>query len=372
MNRFTATGAMRITARIVSLTLILLVSSLLGTRDGWANLQHAQCVSLDNTLYFLLSADTSSVAFQLTSVVMSSETASACAEISSDDVLTAVSGGSGSLLPNQKRTTVIAGLNSNNVGCNNGSGYSFDGAAAGGAGILTVPLPGGGTKRISANPTHADCLTAPPCEAMVAVTTADGAVPTYPVPAGAFKTDVFRSGNGLGSCQVGSMSTPAKNLVFPIPGPSVVESDPVDPTAETTNQSVTFDETVGTRMGNPTSQPTVPDGIKLQSTCGGAPNASTCQIIVFTATMGASGSAGVAAAGFSTDNAFNFLGNTDGFGTNVTFFPPSPSPTPRIPVAPAMSQGNQLFTVFGLLLAGLWCLHRLSRRIDAPRAPSER
>jgi len=302
----------------------LVIATLVGSCShlAVAGLQHAQCVSSNNTLYFLLSADRTTPGFQLTSVTMTTGTASACPEISSDKVLTAVSGGGPDFLPNQMRTTVISGLQSNNVACNNADGFAFDPAAAGGSGILTLPLPGGGFKRVSANYTHADCLTAPVCEPMAPVTTGDGAVPAYMVPAGAFKTDVVRFGNGLGGCAIGFMN-PAKTLVFPIPGPSLVESSPVEMVAETAGQSVTFDETVDTRIGNPASQPTVPDGIRLQSTCGGSGNASTCQLIVFSANQNGGLHAGVAAAGFNSGNTFDFMDTTDGFGTNVNFNTPT-------------------------------------------------
>ena len=102
-----------------------------------------RCVSTDNHVYVILT--TSSARTQVTSVAMTNASANGCCEFpTSGAVLTAMAAGSGVLLPNRARTTVLSGLPSNTVTC----GGNFSAGAAGGQGQLTLP---GGVRTVSSN-----------------------------------------------------------------------------------------------------------------------------------------------------------------------------------------------------------------------------
>jgi hypothetical protein len=235
-----------------------------------------RCVSNDNHLYVILT--TTSPYTQVTSLAMTNMNANACCELPApNDVLTAVAAGAGALLPNRARTTVITGLPNNFISC----GSNFNAAAAGGQGQLTLP---GGSRTVSANAGFST-------ETVVPVTTADGAVPA------AFDaTGVSRS---ISNCSVSGQT-----MVFPSTAGVYTPSDVT--AGEQSGQTVTHDDTEGSRIGNrapgntvPPTQST-PDGFLLQGDCS---NPASCQTIVFIATQDGAIAAGVAASGFTIDGA---------------------------------------------------------------------
>src|SRR5579862_2555768 len=154
-------GVGRVTGGIL-LGLALLVMTV-GSSWGIGGLT---CVSNDNHLYFILRGNVADKGTQITTVVLSSGTASNCNEAPpSDGILTSFSSGiqgfgaSSALLPNRMRTTVINGKANSSLSCND-----FDPTGNGGEGVLN--LPSGGTVSVAGG-------TIP----LVDVHTSDSAVP---------------------------------------------------------------------------------------------------------------------------------------------------------------------------------------------------
>ena len=259
-----------------------------------------RCVSADNHMYMILT--TSSTRTQVTSVAMTDNGANACCESPAPGaVLSALAAGSGTLLPNRMRTTVITGLPSNSITC----GANFNPTAAGGEGQLTLP---GGVRTVSADAGSST-------EGVVPVTTADVAVPA------AF--DVPSVSRSIGGCMVSG-----ETMAFPS---TAGVDNPSDATAgEQANQTVTYDDTQGSTIGNrapgnnvPPTQAS-PDGFLLQGDCS---NPSTCQTIVFIATQDDAIAAGVAVSGFSI-NATQLTQGTECAAQNILFNTPTDTPTP--------------------------------------------
>ena len=178
--------------------------------------------------------------------------------------MTAFSAGPNAFLPNRMRTPVLSGFSTNTVSCST----NFNPAGAGGFGVFT--LPGPGTRTVSTNAPFST-------EDLLPVSMADPNSATNPsaVPA-AVDVSTTRTITMFGNPVTCSGNT----MAFPVGGAGNTFSDPN--TGEVTNQSITFDDTSGTRVGNPTSQPARPDGFLLQGNCS---STSTCQIIIFTATQ---------------------------------------------------------------------------------------
>src|SRR5579862_5971923 len=122
--------------RVVSGAVVLLAS----VGPAWGALGGVTCVSNDNHLYFILRSSTTK-GTQVTSVALTSGTASSCAEAPpGDGVLTAFASGvqgfgaSTILLPNRMRTGIISSKANSSVSCGD-----FDPTANGGSGLLTLP-----------------------------------------------------------------------------------------------------------------------------------------------------------------------------------------------------------------------------------------
>ena len=294
---------------------------LLASAEGWS-LTMERCVSNDNHAYMIITTGSGNIGTMVTSVGFSGGASCSLSAIGpSATVLTAFAAGSGPLLPNRMRTQVISGLTSNTISC----AINFDPAAAGGMGALTLPgVPG----VVSAD---ADTATEP----LVPVTVGDPNFSTDPsavppaVDISASRTLMF------GTCSGNAM-------VFPVGGSGTTFSDPN--AGEVANQSVTLDDTSGTRVGNTTSQPSRPDGFLLQGNCT---NPTTCQAIVFIATQDGASSFGTSAAGFTVDAGLAQT-TTEGAQQNQVFNTSTPTaviPTPTItppptstsPVTPAPS-----------------------------------
>ncbi len=257
-----------------------------------------RCVSADNHLYVILT--TNNPRTQVTSLAMTNMNANACCDLPSPgDVLTAVAAGAGVLLPNRARTTVITGLPSNVITC----GANFSATAAGNQGQLT--LPGGST--VSANAGFSS-------NTVVPVTTSDSAVPA------AFDTSgVSRS---IPGCSVSGQT-----MTFPSTAGVYTPSDVS--AGEQSGQTVTHDDTEGTRFGNratgnnvPPTQAT-PDGFLLQGDCT---NPASCQTIVFIATQDGTVAAGIAASGFSIDSS-EITESTECSAQPIVFNTPTRTPT---------------------------------------------
>jgi hypothetical protein len=257
-----------------------------------------RCVSADNHLYVILT--TNNPRTQVTSLAMTNMNANACCELPSPgDVLTAVAAGAGVLLPNRARTTVISGLPSNVISC----AGNFNATAAGSQGQLT--LPGGTT--VSANAGFSSATVVP-------VTTADGAVPA------AF--DASGVSRSISGCSVSGQT-----MTFPSTAGVYTPSDVT--AGEQSAQTVTHDDTEGTRIGNrapgnnvPPNQAT-PDGFLLQGDCS---NPATCQTIVFIATQDGTIAAGIAASGFSIDSS-EITESTECSAQPIVFNTPTRTPT---------------------------------------------
>lgn len=263
-----------------------------------AGLSIERCVSADNHVYVILT--TSNPRTQVTSVAMTNMNANACCDLASPgDVLTAVAAGAGSLLPNRSRTTVISGLPSNFITC----AANFSAAAASGKGQLT--LPGGAT--VSADPGFSSATVVP-------VTSSDSAVPAA--------YDLTGLSRSISGCSI-----TGQTMVFPSTPGSYVPSDVT--LGEQAGQTVTHDDTEGSRIGNRAPGNNVPptqsaaDGFLLEGDCS---NPATCQTIVFIATQNGAIGAGVAASGFSIDGS-DITENTECSAQPVTFHTPTRTPT---------------------------------------------
>ena len=293
------TSRVRQSARLAT-AVVVLSALVLASPRSLSALTIERCVSQDNHLYVILSSTSDFT--QVTSVSMTNANANACCELgSAGDVLTALAAGSGVPLPNRARTTVIAGLPSNSVTC----AGNFSASAAGGQGQLTLP---GGVKKVSAN---AGFTT----ETVVPVTTADVAVPA------AF--DVGSVSRSITGCSVSGVA-----MAFPS---TAGVNNPSDQTAgEQSSQTVTYDDTDGSTIGNrapgnnvPPTQAT-PDGFRLQGDCS---SPATCQVIVFIATQDGAIGSGVAASGFTLDSS-EITQNTECAAQPVTFNTPTRTSTP--------------------------------------------
>lgn len=282
------------TALVFALTLGLI------RPDAVRALSVERCVSQDNHVYVILT--TSSARTQVTSVAMTNMNANGCCEFPSvGAVLTAVSAGTGTLLPNRSRTTVLSGFASNTVSC----AGNFSASAAGGQGQLTLP---GGVRTVSAAGGVFST------ETVVAVTTADGAVPA------AF--DVGSVSRTISGCSVSG-----ETMVFPSTAGVYTPSDVT--LGEQASQTATHDDTEGSTVGNrapgnnvPPTQAS-PDGFTLEGDCT---SPGTCEIIVFIATQDGAAGAGVAASAFTT-NSSDVTTGTECSAQNVTFHTPTRTPT---------------------------------------------
>jgi hypothetical protein len=263
-------------------------------------------ISDNNKLYYVLKVDPSSgIGVQITSIMMTSGTALNVNETSNnppDPVVTSFSTKlTGSILrypplTNIKRTAILTGFSSNDVenGVNPLNGV-FDPLANGGDGLLT--LPGGTTT----------------------VTWGDPSLHTLDASSGAGNSLVPAATTTTISRIIGGGTfLNVQTIVFPIPAGSVVASngatcvggsnaggpcDPANGTAdcpgaggacsnyggEATNQNVTLDDTLDSRIGNPASQGAAIDGFLLHN---------TSDIIVFVVDDGAT-AFGLSASGFS-------------------------------------------------------------------------
>ncbi len=259
-----------------------------------------RCVSVDNHVYMILT--TSENESRVTSVALTDANANACCEFpDTGQVLTAISTGAGTLLPNRMRTTVVSGLPSNAITC----GGNFVASAAGGQGQLT--LPGGAT--VSVNGAFSS-------ETVVPVTTSDVAVPA------AF--DVPTVSRSISGCSVSGQT-----MAFPS---TVSVHTPSDVTlGEQASQTTTYDDTEGSTIGNrapgnnvPPTQST-PDGFLLEGNCS---NPATCETIIFIAEKNPSSiGVGAAAAGFTlTGSEIN--SGTECALKNGLFNSPTPTSTP--------------------------------------------
>src|SRR5262249_52350558 len=133
-------------------------------------------------------------------------------------------------------------------------------------------------------------------ETLVPVTMSDGSVPA------AVDVNTTRTITLFGN----DVTCSGNTMAYPLGGVGNTISNPT--TGEVANQSITFDDTSGSRIGNHDpgnsvpnpggSQPN-PDGFLLQGNCGS--QLATCQIIVFTASQDGASNFGVAAAGFTAN-----------------------------------------------------------------------
>ncbi len=265
-------------AYLLGLVPLLVLGPLATTRTSALTVE--RCVSSNNTVYMIITTGTGNIGTMVTSVGLIGSSPCSLSEIGPiGSVLTAYAAGSGPLLPNRARTEVISGLSTNTISC----AVNFNPAAAGGTGALTLP---GGAGIVSADPN----ITTHP---LVSTTTADPNFSTDPsaVP------PAMDVSNSRTITQFGNpISCSGNTMVFPIGGVGTTFSDPN--TGEVSNQSVTLDDTSGTRVGHPTSQPDRPDGFLLQGNCS---SPATCQVIVFTATCDGFANFGTSAAGFTVD-----------------------------------------------------------------------
>lgn len=298
----------RLTKAVGALRILAVGSAvLLAGADMASALTTQQCVSSDNHVYLIITTQSSNIGTQVTSVGMNALSSCSVSEIGAmDTVLTSFAAGVGPLLPNRMRTEVMNGFDTNSLSC----ASNFDATGAGGMGILN--LPGPGVRTVSADPGSST-------EALVAVGTAGGGVPA------AVDINTTRAIPGPIVCSGNSM-------VFPQGGVGTTLSDPT--TGEVANQSVTLDDTSGSRVANfppgnavPAlvgSQPT-PDGFTLQGNCSAI---ATCQVIVFVSERDPSiGAFGVSAAGFTVDGS-GIQTTTEGAQQNGIFNSPTPTNTP--------------------------------------------
>lgn len=293
----------------VRLVVLAVLAGLVSSTPALAVISQQFFVSANNKLYYVVAANesTNNIGVQVTSFVMSSGTAVPVTETANnppDPVVTSFATFlTGDILrfpplSNIQRTAIITGLPQNFI-ANMGNPLNgvFDPNANGGSGLLTLP---GGTRTIAFDGSGT--------EPLVAVTTATGSGVTE-VPA-ATNISVTRR---IGMTTFTSVPT----IVFPNPGGGVTTSTgstcaggsnpgtPCSPAApapdtctgggtctnfggEVPGQNVTLDDTLGTRVGNPVSQPTSVDGFFL-------PNSTS--VIVFVVDDGAS-AFGLSATGF--------------------------------------------------------------------------
>lgn len=277
-----------------------------------------QCLSADNHVYLIITTQSSNIGTQVTSVALNEGGSCSLSEIASvGTVLTAFSTGPGPLLPDRMRTTVLSGFDTNAVNC----ATNFEPNAAGGKGVLNLPGPAMG-RTVSVDPGSST-------ETLVPVTTADSAVPAAVDLNGQART-IIKFGN--------PQSCSGSTMAFPVGGSGNTISDPT--LGEVDNQSITFDDTSGSRVGNGApghtsttpSQTAAPDGFLLQGNCGGA-SLPTCQIIVFTASQDGASDYGVAAAGFTVDGSLVQV-QTEGAQQNQPFNTATPTQTPTITPTP--------------------------------------
>jgi len=256
-----------------------------------------KCVSADNHIYVILTTGNPQV--QVTSVALTNMSSNACCEFPAPGVLTALAAGSGTLLPNRMRTTVIDGLPNNSITC-----ADFTAGAAGGQGQLKLP---GGIRTVSANPGFST-------EAVVPVTSSDAAVPA------AF--DVGAVSRSFMGCSLSGTT-----MVFPSTAGVYTPSD--DTLGEQASQTVTHDDTVGSTIGNrapgnnvPPTQAT-PDGFQIEGDCS---NPLTCETIVFIATQDSFLGAGISVAGFTLTGA-DVTFSTECAAQSQLFNTPTATPT---------------------------------------------
>ncbi len=297
---------------------VLVVSTLTLPRSAaFGAIDQQFFVSNNNKLYYVIKVDpTAGIGAQVTSLMMTSGVATVASETFNgalpDLKLTAVATSlSGSLLgspslANIKRTEILQGFVSNDIiNDSNLLNGEFDPNANGGDGLLT--LPDGNTVSLGSTPG-----TIP----LQAITTSSGAGDTF-VPAANTTTISRRLG---GTTLIGRPT-----IVFPSPTGTVVTSngatcgplcsvgiacdpannDPASPDdlsacncggsctnlgGEAADQNVTLDDTIQSRVGNPSSQPTTVDGFLLRN---------TQQIIVFAVDGSGSSAFGISVAGFS-------------------------------------------------------------------------
>lgn len=291
-----------------------------------------QCLSDNNDVYVIITTNSGSIGTQVTSVAIGQFSSCSLSETgAAGDVLSVLSTTTGPLLPTLRRTAVLNGFTSNSVSC-----ASFDPAAADGAGILTLP---GGVRTVSVD-------TPSSTEALTDVGTAGGGVPAA--------TAISASRTITGPIQCAG-----NTLAFPFEGTGNTVSNAT--TGEVANQSITFDDTSGTRVGNPTSQPTGPDGFLLRGDCSVI---STCEIIVFTARPNGATAFGVAAAGY-TVNSDLVQTQTEGNAQNGVFPQPSPTPT-RPPLSAEAAPATSPAAIVAIaLLVVLLQYARLRRRTES-------
>ncbi len=323
--------------RSMLLYLAILATVAVGfTRSSWA-IGGFVCLSNDNHVYFILRGDVVSAGTQITSVALATGTTSACAQAGTgNDVVTAIAAGltgfgaSVRLLPNRMRTDIITGTVNSTLSC-----ATFNPAQNSGSGELDLPdgtcvavagaCPGnGGTAR-----TLTDIHTGGPgIPAGVDITNQTRTLPG-PVSCSG-DTTVFPNGQG-GGCLSGHVESNCTGT----------SGCPTSSAGEVSCQDITFDDHLGSTVGNlpggtgactgnpgcsVTTQQTAPDGFLLQGDCSPGGDL-TCQRIVFTGTNDGATGFGVAAAGFKVDTN-NVVDGTDSFATNELFETPTPTATP--------------------------------------------
>lgn len=301
----------RLLSAAIKALLIGCVAASIAPGSGWA-VSIERCVSADNHIYVIVS--TSSPQTRVTSLALTNMSANGCCEFPAPGaVLTAVSAGSGILLPNRERTTVIDGLPSNSITC----GVNFNAGAAGGQGQLTLP---GGLRTVSANAGFST-------EGVVPVTASDVLVPA------AFDVPVI-------SRTIPGCSVSGTTMAFPSTAGVHTPSDVT--LGEQASQTVTYDDTQGSTIGNrapgnnvPPTQVT-PDGFQLEGDCS---NPATCETIVFIATQDSSIAAGAAVAGFSLTGS-ELTSSTECAAGAALFNTPTPTPTSTPTETPTATATN--------------------------------
>ncbi|MBI1816825.1 MAG: hypothetical protein HYR72_17740 [Deltaproteobacteria bacterium] len=312
-------------------------------------------LSNNNKLYYVLRSDPSGggIGIQVTSLMMTSGTANSLNETfnsalinptptpNGDAVLTSVSlASSGMTLPNG----VLSSIKRTDITTTTAGSFTFDPAANGGNGLLTLP---DGAQQVTF--TGASGLT------LTQITTSGGSGVTF-VPAAATTTISRRLG--------GTTSSGVLAIVFPNPAGAVVTSaaatcgggacaagipcdpanGPIGPTdlddggacgacggtcsnlgGEMAGQNVTLDDTKGSRIGNPASQAAVIDGFLLHNTT------DTIILVVDSATTP---SFGLSASGFGVDaetldsrNVTASTGDADNSSVNTPTVTPTNTPT---------------------------------------------
>ena len=290
------------------LTLGIIV--LLGRADVATALTTQQCVSADNHVYLIITTQSSNIGTQVTSVGVNEFSPCSVSEIGAvGTVLSSYSAGVGPLLADRARTGVLSGLDTNSLSCVS----NFDANAAGGQGVLNLPVMG------IPRTVSVDSMSS--TETLFPVAMAGGGIP------GAADINASRSITGI-TCSGNTMAFPAGNA-------GNVISDPT--TGEVSGQSITFDDTSGTRVGDLPAPPmganavapfqSVPDGFLLQGNCSAL---ATCQVVVFVAKATPPAimfGFGVAAAGFTVDGSLVQV-QTEGAQQNGVFNTLTPTTTP--------------------------------------------